>query len=116
MFELTPGSIRAIQLLMESLAWSSFIILGNVESVVQLVLAVSEGATIPKNAVSCQLPILANFSFILGLEPLDVLSQVLFILEYFLWFFNGHIILVNHILIIFWEEGGGSTCILRFLI
>ena len=59
MLELAPGAVWAIQVLVESLAKLSLVVLGDVRLGVELLYAMGEGAAVFKSAEPGQLPVLA---------------------------------------------------------
>ena len=68
MLELTPGAIWTVELLMESLAKLSLVVLGDVGLRIKLLCSVGEGAAVLEGAVARQLPVLAQLCLILGSE------------------------------------------------
>ena len=59
MLELAPGAVGAIQVLVESLAKLSLVVLGDVRLGVELLCAMGKGAAVFKSAEPGQLPVLA---------------------------------------------------------
>ncbi len=73
MLELAPGAIGTVELLMESLAKLSLVVLRDVGLRVELLCSVGEGATVLEGTVARQLPVLAQLCLILGSEtPLSL--------------------------------------------
>ena len=68
MLELTPRAIGTVELLMESLAKLSLVVLGDVGLRVELLCSVGERAAVLEGAVSRQLPVLAQLCLVLGSE------------------------------------------------
>ncbi len=73
MLELASGTIGTVELLMESLAKLSLVVLGDVGLRVELLCAMGERAAVLEGAVARQLPVLAQLCLILGSEtPLSI--------------------------------------------
>ena len=70
MLELAPGTIWAVQLLMEAFAELCLVVLRNISFTVELVSTMSEGAGILEGTEPSELPILAQFCLIFGSEIL----------------------------------------------
>ncbi len=68
MLELASGAIGTVELLMESLAKLSLVVLGDVGLRVELLCSVGEGAAVLEGAVARQLPVLAQLCLILRSE------------------------------------------------
>ena len=74
MLELAPGAVGAIQLLVESLAKLSLVVLGDVGLGVELLCSVGERAAVLEGAVARQLPVLAQLCLVLGSETSLILG------------------------------------------
>jgi hypothetical protein len=62
--ELAPGAIRAVELLMEPSAQLGLVVLGHVGLGVQFLLAVGEAAARFEGALTCELEVFTQFSFV----------------------------------------------------
>lgn len=72
MLELAPWTIGTVELLVESLALLSFVILGHVKFVVQLLRTVSEGAAVLEIASASKLVVLTHLSLIFSSKSFNV--------------------------------------------
>ena len=70
MLELAPGTIWAVQLLMEAFAELCLVVLRNISFTVELFSTMGEGAGILEGTEPSELPVLAQFCLILGSEIL----------------------------------------------
>jgi hypothetical protein len=66
--ELAAGAVWAVEILMETFAKLSLVILGHVGLGVEFVRAMGERATLFEDAGPGQLPVLAKLGFVLGSE------------------------------------------------
>ena len=94
MFELASWSIGTIKFFMESFAKLSLIVLGDVLLGVKFMKSVGKRATGLEGTETCQLPVFANFSLVLGPEALNVSHLVILCLKCFLVSLNANLVLL----------------------